>query len=169
MNVIRLLVMVVLQAALLESVAPFGEWTRPQWALWAVFMLPPKSDPFAKLGFGFLLGLGLDIILGTYGHHMAAGTVLGGALPALHRLLAPREGYEVTEKPTLQDLGLQWVAVLSFLGATLFHLTLMVVDTWHARLIPSALLPALTSALWTTCCCLLLHLLVVPPDRKIKA
>jgi len=165
---IRLLVMVILQAVLLESVAPFGEWTRPQWALWALFMLPPKSGSFTKLGLGFLMGLGLDLTLGTYGHHMMAGTVLGGMLPALHRLLAPREGYEVTQKPTLRDLGLQWVVVLSLLGATIFHLTLMVVDTWHAHLMPAAVLPALTSAIWSTCCCLLLHLLVVPSGWKIK-
>ena len=72
--------------------------------------------------------------MGTYGHHMVAGTVLGGALPGLHRLLAPRDGYEVTQRPTLRDLGLQWVLALSILGSLLFHLALMVVDTWHAHL-----------------------------------
>lgn len=168
MNVVRLIVMVVLQAVLLEAVSPFGEWTQPQWALWALFMLPPQSERFTKLGFGFLLGLGLDLMMGTYGHHMVAGTVLGGVLPGLHQLLSPREGYEVTQKPTLRDLGLQWVLALSFLGSLLFHLALMVVDTWHAHLMLGTLMPALTSAIWTTCCCLLLHLLVVPPGRKTK-
>ena len=168
MTLARLALMVVLQAVLLEAVAPFGEWTRPQWALWALFMLPPQAGAFTKLGAGFLMGLGLDLMMGTYGHHMVAGTVLGGALPGLHRILAPRDGYEVTQKPTLRDLGLQWVLVLSLLGAAVFHLALMVVDTWHAHLMLGALLPALTSAVWTACCLLLLHLLVVPPGRKTK-
>ena len=168
MTLARLILMVILQAFLLESVAPFGDWTRPQWALWALFMLPPQAGALTKLGAGFLMGLGLDLTMGTYGHHMVAGTVLGGALPTLHRILAPREGYEVTQKPTLRDLGLKWVLVMSLLGAAAFHLTLMLVDTWHAHLMPGAILPALTSAVWTTCCCLLVHLLVVPPGRKSK-
>ena len=50
MTLARLALMVVLQAILLESVAPFGEWTRPQWALWALFMVPPQAGAFTKLG-----------------------------------------------------------------------------------------------------------------------
>lgn len=166
MNVLRMVLLIGLQALLLIEVAPFGEWTRPQWALWALFMLPPQLGPFTKLAAGFGLGLGLDLALGTYGHHMVAGTVLGGFLPSLHRLLAPREGYEVTQRPTLRDLGTNWVLASTFLGALVFHLTLAVVDTWHAHLLPAALLPAVTSAGWTTICCLLLHLLAVPGRSK---
>ena len=111
------------------------------------------------------LGLGLDLALGTYGHHMVAGTVLGGFLPSLHRLLAPREGYEVTQRPTLgprHQLG----PGFHLPRRLVFHLTLAVVDTWHAHLLPAALLPAVTSAGWTTVCCLLLHLLAVPGRSK---
>ena len=132
MTLARLALMVVLQAVLL-GLSLFGEWTRPQWVLWALFMLL-QAGAFTKLGAGFLMGLGLDLMMGTYGHHMVAGTVLGGALPGLHRILAPRDGYEVTQKPTLRDLGLQWVLALSILGSLLFHLALMVVDTAHLML-----------------------------------
>lgn len=159
MMVLRILLLVALQAMLLADVAPFGAWSRPQWALWALFMVPPQVGPFTKLLAGFGLGLGLDITMGTYGHHMVAGTVLGGFLPTLHQLLSPREGYEVTQRPTLRDLGVNWVLVTTFLGALVFHLALAIVDTWHAHLLPSALTQALTSAAWTTVCCLLLHLL----------
>lgn len=166
MNALRLVLMVALHAALLADIAPFGVWSRPQWALWALFMLPPQLGAFAKLLAGFGLGLGLDIAMGTYGHHMVAGTVLGGILPALHQLLSPREGYDVTQRPTLRDLGTNWVLATTFLGALVFHLTLALVDTWHAHLIPGALLPAVTSAAWTTVCCLLLHLLAAPSRAK---
>ena len=166
MNVLRLLFIMALHGLFLIEVSPFGEWTRPQWALWALFMLPPQWGPFPKLLAGFGLGLGLDLMLGTYGHHMVAGTVLGGALPGIHRLFSPREGYDVNIRPTLRDLGSTWVMATTFMGALVFHLTLAMVDTWFARLIGSALLPAITSAMWTTLCCLLLHLLVVPNRSK---
>ena len=162
----RLLLLVLLHAFLLEAVAPFGVWTDPQWTLWALLMVPPQWSPFGKLGLAFAMGVGLDIALGTYGHHMVAGTLLGGALPFLHRLLAPREGYDVNQRPILRDAGTQWVLTLTLLSAILYHLTLMVVDTWHSHLLASAILPSLTSACWTTLCCMLLHLLVTSPGRS---
>ena len=166
MMVLRMVLLVVLHAMLLADVAPFGQWTRPQWALWALFMVPPQIGPFTKLLAGFGLGLALDIAMGTYGHHMVAGTVLGGFLPTLHQLLSPREGYEVTQRPNFRDLGANWVIVTTFIGALVFHLTLAVVDTWLAHLMIGALAPAVTSAAWTTACCLLLHLLAAPSRTR---
>ncbi|MDG1382268.1 MAG: hypothetical protein P8P45_08750 [Flavobacteriales bacterium] len=166
MIVLRLVLMVALQALILGEVAPFGVWSQPQWALWALLMVPPQLGPFSKLVAGFGLGLALDVACGTYGHHMVAGTVLGGALPSLHRLLAPRDGYEVTSRPIIRELGVNWVLGVTFSSALLYHLTLMVVDTWHAHLLGQAVAPALTSACWTTFCCMLLHLLVIPPGRN---
>ena len=166
MNGLRLVLLVALQALFLGEVAPFGEWSRPQWALWALLMLPPQLGPFTKLLAGFSMGLGLDIALGSYGHHMVAGTILGGALPTIHSLFSPRDGYEVTNKPTVRDLGTQWVIGVTLSAALLYHLALTLVDTWHAHLLGAAIWPALTSAVWTTFCCLLMHLLVIPPGRK---
>lgn len=162
MNVLRVVLMIGLQALLLEAVSPFGQWTRPQWALWAILMLPPQWGPFAKLLTGFGFGVGLDIALGTYGQHMVAGTLLGGLLPGLHRLFAPREGYEVTDRPVLRDMGANWVIGLTLTAALVYHLAWMFVETWHPRLFSTAIFPAITSALWTTLCCLLLHLLTAP-------
>ena len=167
MSALRLFVLVMLQALLLSDVAPFGDWTRPQWALWGLFMLPLNTSPFIQLFAGFLLGLGLDVTMGTYGHHMIAGTALGGCLPTLHQLMSPREGYEMTTRPTLRDMGAGWVIATTFLGALVFHVALAIVDQWQASLIARAIAPAITSALWTTLCCLLLHLLVAP--SRIKA
>ena len=169
MMAIRIILLVVLQALLLRDVAPFGEWTRPEWTLWALLLIPPQSGPFTKLLAGFGMGLLLDVTLGTYGQHMVAGTMLGGMLPGLHRLLAPREGYEVTDKPTLRDMGSGWVIGLTLLSALLYQITLMVVEQWYWHLFPSAFLPTMTSAVFTTFCCLVLHMLVYSPDRRKTA
>jgi hypothetical protein len=167
MIVLRLVLLVALQAFILGEVAPFGNWSEPQWALWALLMVPPQLGPFLKLLAGFGMGVALDMALGTYGHHMVAGTVLGGALPTLHGLSAPRDGYEVTSQPVIKDLGVSWVFGVTFSSALLYHLTLMVVDTWHAHLLGQAIGPTLTSACWTTFCCMLLHLLVISPGRNV--
>lgn len=158
--------MVTLQAFLLRDVTPLGEWTRPEWALWALLLVPPQSSPFLKLLAGFGMGICLDIALGTYGQHMVAGTALGGALPMLHRALAPREGYEVNERPILRDLGSGWLIPFTFLSALVYHLVLMVVTNWYWHLLPEALLPAVTSAAFTTLCCLVVHMVVYSPERR---
>ena len=166
MIVLRLLLLVFLQAFLLRDVSPLGEWTRPEWTLWALLLIPPQASSFLKLGLGFAMGLALDIALGSYGQHMVAGTVLGGLLPAIHRLFAPREGYEVSDHPILRDMGSSWLVGLTFTAALAYHLTLMLVSNWYWHLIPGALLPSLSSAAFTTFCCLVLHLMVYAPDRR---
>lgn len=42
---LRLLLLVFLQAFLLRDVSPLGEWTRPEWTLWALLLIPPKPVP----------------------------------------------------------------------------------------------------------------------------
>jgi hypothetical protein len=166
MTALRMLLMVILQAFILRDVTPFGEWTRPEWALWALLLVPPQASPFLKLLSGFAMGTALDVAMGTYGQHMVAGTALGGALPALHRLFSPREGYEVTDRPTLQDMGSSWLIGFTLSAAVLYHLVLMVVSNWYWHLLPSAILPSLTSAAFTTMCCVVLHMMVYSPDRR---
>lgn len=166
MMVFRLALMVLLQALILKDVAPFGDWTRPQWSLWALLLIPPQVNPFLKLLAGFGMGLGLDLAMGTYGQHMVAGTILGGFLPSLHRLMSPREGYEVSDRPTLRDLGSRWLLPFTFFAALVYHLSLMVVQEWYWNLMTGALFPAITSAFFTTTCCVIAHMVVYSPDRR---
>ena len=166
MIVLRILLLVSLQAFFLRDVSPLGEWTRPEWTLWALLLIPPKANSFVKLILGFTMGVALDIATGSYGQHMVAGTVLGGFLPSLHRLFAPREGYEISDQPILRDMGSSWLFGLTFCAALTYHLTLMLVTNWYWHLMPGALMPTLTSAAFTTLCCLVLHLMVFAPDRR---
>ena len=166
MMVLRILLLVLLQAFFLRDVSPLGAWTRPAWPLWALWLIPPQANSFLKLILGFAMGVGLDIATGSYGQHMVAGTILGGLLPSLHRLFAPREGYEISDQPILRDMGSSWLVGLTFCAALIYHLSLMVVSNWYWHLIPSALLSTLTSAAFTTLCCLVLHMMVYAPDRR---
>lgn len=166
MMVLRILLLVLLQAFFLRDVSPLGEWTRPEWTLWALLLIPAQANSFLKLILGFAMGVGLDIATGSYGQHMVAGTILGGLLPSLHRLFAPREGYEISDQPILRDMGSSWLVGLTFCAALIYHLSLMVVSNWYWHLIPSALLSTLTSAAFTTLCCLVLHMMVYAPDRR---
>ena len=166
MMVLRILLLVLLQAFFLRDVSPLGEWTRPEWTLWALLLIPLQANSFLKLILGFAMGVGLDIATGSYGQHMVAGTILGGLLPSLHRLFAPREGYEISDQPILRDMGSSWLVGLTFCAALIYHLSLMVVSNWYWHLIPSALLSTLTSAAFTTLCCLVLHMMVYAPDRR---
>lgn len=169
MMVLRILIMVLLQALLLRNVAPLGQWTSPEWALWALLLVPFQTGPFTKLLLGFLYGTCMDIALGTYGQHMVTGTLLGGMLPTLHRLLAPREGYEVTDRPILRDMGPTWLLSLLLLASVIYHLALLVVSQWYGHLIVQSFMPALTSAGFTTLCCMMLHMMVYPPERRKNA
>ena len=66
MMVLRILLLVLLQAFFLRDVSPLGEWTRPEWTLWALLLIPPQANSFLKLILGFAMGVGLDIATGSF-------------------------------------------------------------------------------------------------------
>jgi cell shape-determining protein MreD len=117
--------------------------------IFAILMLPFETPRWLVLVTAFLVGLVMDYFTGPMGLHTISCTVLGFMQPLVQNLLAPREGYEITERPTIQKMGLPWYltysAILAFIHhtvlfflevlrlsgffSTLLHITLSVIGT----------------------------------------
>ena len=81
---------------------------------------------------------------------MSSAVLMALATPAINRLLAPREGYEITDQPTLSSMGVQWFAIRCLLLLTIHHLWMFGLEAGRWDLIPRAIGKALTSSFLST-------------------
>lgn len=123
-QIIRILFMILLQGLIVNKVQLFDGLILPWVYLFALLMLPFETPKWVALLTAFATGVMMDFFTGPMGLHTCACTVLGFAQPRVQSLLAPREGYEITQKPTIQRMGLSWYATYAGILALIHHTVL---------------------------------------------
>lgn len=71
--------------------------------------LPINFNKYFLLLYAFVLGMIIDMFLGTYGIHAASLLIVGILRPVVYRVFQPREGYTLTEQPSIDRLGFTWM------------------------------------------------------------
>lgn len=74
----------------------------------AVMLIPFETPAWFRLFFAFLLGLLIDIFTDTGGMHAFSLVLIAYLRPAVLNLIAPRDGYELSDRPQITYLGLGW-------------------------------------------------------------
>jgi cell shape-determining protein MreD len=119
-NILRVLFLVLLQALVVSRVQLFDGLIFPWVYIFAILMLPFETPKWFVMLVGFMVGLLMDYFSGPIGLHTSACVFLGFLQPIVQKILAPREGYDLTQRPTVQRMGLAWyVTYAGFL--TLAH------------------------------------------------
>jgi len=115
-----------------------------------LLLMPLQSSPLLLLlvaaGFGSIV----DAATFEGGLFMSSAVLMALATPAVNRLLAPREGYEITDQPTLSSMGMQWFAIRCLLLLMIHHLWMFGLEAGRWDLIPRAIGKALTSSFLST-------------------
>jgi hypothetical protein len=78
--------------------------------------------PLLVLTLAFIIGLSVDFFYDSQGIHAASCLILGFTRKYILRFLSPREGYEVTMKPTIQSMGTSWFMYYSIPMIFIHHL-----------------------------------------------
>lgn len=73
-----------------------------------ILMLPLRMQGWSVLLLSLLLGLSIDMFDNTMGLHASACVALAYARSVVLKLASPREGYDSTQKPTIQSMGTNW-------------------------------------------------------------
>jgi hypothetical protein len=100
------------------------------------------------------------------GLFMSSALSMGLFIPLINRIMAPREGYEITDSPTIASMGIQWFVIRTWLLLVLHHLWMF---TWEASrwdLVWVAWGKALVSATLTTALFALVMLLTQPRRKQ---
>lgn len=73
-----------------------------------ILMMSFETPKLVVLFTSFLLGVCIDYFYDSSGLHASACTIMGFARYYVLKYVAPRDGYDVGVKPTVEDMGLEW-------------------------------------------------------------
>jgi rod shape-determining protein MreD len=131
-HVLRFFVLVLVQGLILKNIEP-GFYITPFLYVLFLIQLPFELPSWLILLISFVTGYCVDLFYDTMGMHMIACTLLGFARPSLLKLMAPRDGYEFGQQPTMQDMGTSWFLTYAVILVIVHHLTLFYVEMFSFR------------------------------------
>lgn len=117
-NIIRISFLILLQCLVVNRMQIFDGLILPWIYIFGILMLPFETPRWLTLLVGFTVGFIMDYFTGPIGLNTTACVTLAYLQPQVQRLLSPREGYEITQRPTIQRMGLTWY--LTYAGILTF-------------------------------------------------
>lgn len=133
-HIIRIVIFVAIQGLILNRMDLWQGYILPSLYIFGLLMLPMNTPRVVLLFTGFFTGLLVDTFTSTGGLHASACVLLAFFQPMVLRLLAPREGYEVGQKPTLHQLGWAWFLAYGGILTLIHHTWLFFIE--QLRLTP---------------------------------
>jgi len=119
-NIIRIVFLILLQSLVVSRIHLFDGLIFPWVYIFGILMLPFETPRWLTLLIGFTVGFFMDKFSGPIGLHTSACVTLAYMQPIVQKILSPREGYDLTQRPTVQRMGLAWY--LTYAGIlTLIH------------------------------------------------
>lgn len=106
-TVLRCLLLVILQVLIIQNINLTGYIILLPYVM-AILILPFETNKLIVLFAAFLLGVFVDYFYDSSGLHATACTVMGFSRHYVLKYIAPRDGYDVGVRPTVEDMGLEW-------------------------------------------------------------
>ncbi len=160
-NTIRFVFLVLLQGLILNDVIVWQGMAMPYLYLLFLLMLPIETPRWLELLLGLVLGLSIDMFTNTFGIHASACVFLAFLRPVFLSAIAPRDGYEFGQRPSIQDLGISWF--LKYAAVLIFahHFWLFYVEMYSLRSFFTTLLRVVMSSSFTLILVLISQYLVM--------
>lgn len=109
--------------------------------------LPFNFNKYLLLIYAFVIGMIVDMFLGTYGIHAASLTLIGLLRPTIYRIFEPREGYNAGDEPSLTRHGFTWILTVTGVLLFIFCLFLFSVEAFSFVYISEIILRSIFSFL----------------------
>jgi rod shape-determining protein MreD len=87
-----------------------------------ILLLPFETPKLLVMLIAFFTGLVIDMFYDTAGIHAAVCTLIGYSRHYVLKVLAPREGYDAGQSPTIQSMGAVWFITYSATIIFIHHL-----------------------------------------------
>lgn len=132
-----------------------------------ILILPFETNKLIVLLASFLLGVFVDYFYDSSGLHAAACTAMGFSRHYVLKYIAPRDGYDIGVKPTVEDMGLEWFLRYAGTLILIHHFFLFYLEIFRFSEFFSTLLRVILSSIGTFSLIYIIQLLFLSNKRRI--
>lgn len=125
--IVQFFVLLVLQLLLFNNIQ-FSGYVNPYVYVLFFLLLPFNISRALMLILGLIMGLAIDLFMGTPGVHTAATVLIAFIRPGVLELIAPHEGYETNTLPRISYMGLEWFIKYTLIIVVIHHLVLFYIE-----------------------------------------
>jgi len=147
-NLIRFIVLVLLQVFLLKNISLYN-LSVPYLYILFILLLPFETPNLLLFLLSFLLGLTIDMFNDTPGLHAASCVVLALVRVLFISVTVQKDGFDNEPEPTLGNMGFRWFFTYSALLIVVHHFFLFNLEVFRLDEIQYTLLRFLSSAVFT--------------------
>ena len=148
-NVGRFVLLVLLQGLILNDINLLQGMAIPYLYILFLLMLPMETPRWLELILGLVAGLSIDMFTNTLGIHASACVFLAFLRPVYLDAIAPRDGYEFGQQPTISDQGLSWFLKYASVLILAHHSWLFYVEVYSFKGFFTTLLRVILSSAFT--------------------
>jgi rod shape-determining protein MreD len=127
---ILFIVLLLLQILLFNNIQ-FSGYINPYVYIMFIMLLPVEIPSWLLLLLSFLLGIMVDLFSGSPGMHASATLFAGFVRPAVLRMVAPRDGYELRAEPSMLSYGFRWFVIYASLLVFIHHFALFYLEVFR--------------------------------------
>lgn len=146
---IYFVVLVVLQILVFNNIE-FSGYINPYVYILFILLLPFSTPRIILLILAFLLGITIDLFLGTPGVHSSATVFMAFMRPSVMRVYSPREGYQTGTNPRLAQFGMEWFVKYTVTLVLIHHFALFYLEVFSLNHFFNTLLRSFLSSILTS-------------------
>lgn len=161
----RFILLVFMQVLIIQNINLTGYVILLPYIL-VIVILPFETNKLIVLFTAFLLGICVDYFYDSSGLHAAACTVMGFSRHYVLKYIAPRDGYDIGVKPTIEDMGLEWFLRYAGTLVLLHHFFLFYLEIFRFSEFFQTFLRVLLSSVGTLGLIILIQFLFFNNNRR---
>lgn len=142
------IVLMLLQLLVMNNIQ-FSGYVNPYIYVMVILLVPVEVAAWILLIIAFLTGFLIDIFSGTPGLHASATVLAGFVRPAVLRIIAPRDGYDSGQSPSMITYGFRWYLMYAGIIILIHHTALFYLEVFRFADLFRTMLRVLLSSLFS--------------------
>jgi rod shape-determining protein MreD len=128
---VLIFILLILFQILLFNNIQFSGYINPYVYVLFILLLPVDIPSWLLLLLSFFTGLIMDFFSGSPGMHTSATVLAGFVRPYVLRVIAPRDGYELSSEPSMLTYGFRWFLAYTLFIVIIHHTTLFYLEVFR--------------------------------------